>query len=29
VGLAAGHGLVLSERVAMPANNLAVVFRKV
>jgi hypothetical protein len=27
--LAAGHGLVLRERVAMPANNLAVVFRKV
>jgi hypothetical protein len=26
--LAAGHGLILSERVAMPANNLSLVFRK-
>lgn len=26
--LAAGHGLALSERVAMPANNLALFFRK-
>jgi Protein of unknown function (DUF938) len=27
--LAAGAGLVLSQRIAMPANNLSVVFRKV
>lgn len=26
--VAAGHGLVLSERIGMPANNLALVFRK-
>lgn len=26
--LAAAHGLVLAERIGMPANNLAVVFRK-
>ena len=26
--LAAAHGLALAERIAMPANNLAVVFRK-
>jgi SAM-dependent methyltransferase len=26
--LAAAHGLALSERIAMPANNLSVVFRK-
>ena len=28
-GLAARHGFVLAERIAMPANNLAVVFRRV
>ena len=28
VALAAGNGLELSERIAMPANNLALVFRK-
>ncbi len=27
--LAAQHGLVLAERIAMPANNLVLVFRKV
>jgi len=27
--LAAGHGLSLSERIAMPANNLSLIFRKV
>ena len=26
--LAAGHGLTRTERIAMPANNLVVVFRK-
>jgi hypothetical protein len=26
--LAAGHNLILSERIAMPANNLSLVFRK-
>ena len=28
VALAAGHGLVLAERIAMPANNLTLVFAK-
>ncbi len=28
-GLAAGHGLVLQARIAMPANNLALIFHKV
>ena len=27
--LAADHGLTLSERIAMPANNLVLVFRKI
>lgn len=26
--LAAGHGLALAERISMPANNLAIIFRK-
>lgn len=29
VALAAGHGLRLTERIAMPANNLSLIFRKV
>ena len=28
IALAARHGLVLRERIAMPANNLALVFRR-
>ena len=28
VALAAGHGLPLTERIAMPANNLSLIFRK-
>ena len=28
-GLAARHGFVLAERIAMPANNLGVVFKRV
>jgi SAM-dependent methyltransferase len=28
IGLAAAHGLALTERIAMPANNLSLIFRK-